>query len=99
MKKRPLLLLVLSISACSKKSDEGGRAESVKATAEKGEKAKGPLTAAVFGKTVAPPALLGKVKLGMPNAQATQAIQEANEALDVEGVYVNTGISISGVVD
>ncbi|MGE5184202.1 MAG: hypothetical protein ACM31C_19165 [Acidobacteriota bacterium] len=93
------ILLFTSIVACGKKHDDTAAPAPAAATTESPAKeapaapaAKQPLTAALFGKTVAPPGPLAKLQFGMSDKAAQQQLEAANTANTLEGVHWWLGI-------
>jgi len=92
---RPLLLVALL--ACSNKKKE--EAPPPDKAAQEAAKPKQPLTAALFGKTVAPPGPLAKLKAGMPAKQAEEQLNAANERNELDGVHWWMGLAKDGKLD
>ncbi len=91
------LTSILLVSACGSKKTE--KADKVETTETPAVKPKAPITAALFGKTVAPPGVLGTVKRGMPSAEAEKTLNDANEKSEVEGLHWWMGLSKDGKLD
>jgi hypothetical protein len=88
--------LVVVFAGCGKKQDE---AASTKQTTETPDKPKQPITAALFGKTVAPPGPLAKLTRGMPAAEAEKMLNEANRTNEFEGAHWWMGLAKDGKLD
>lgn len=73
-----LVVALLCVAACSNKKDEATPSKTAEPTPDKAAPKLQPLTAAWFGKTVAPPGELAKVKLGSKKAEATKALAIAD---------------------
>lgn len=87
MKRHLVLLLLL---ACSNKK-EAAPAQQAEKTAE-APKPKQPVTAALFGKTVAQIGPLANLKFGMDDTDARHQLEAANTANTLEGVHWWLGI-------
>lgn len=91
------LASLLLVSACGSKKTE--TTEKAEPTATPAAKPKAPITAALFGKTVAPPGVLGTLKRGMPSDEAETTLGKANEASEIEGIHWWMGLPKDGKLD
>lgn len=90
-----LLLLI----ACGSKTDKADKADKADKVDKPAAQPKAPITAALFGKTVAPPGVLGTLKRGMPSAEAEKTLNDANEKSELEGVHWWMGLPKDGKLD
>jgi hypothetical protein len=72
------MVVVLALLAACDKKDDAAPSKTAAPTKEETAPAKQPLTAAWFGKTVAPPGELAKLKLGSKKDEAKQALAIAD---------------------
>lgn len=97
-----VIVATLALAACSKKSDDKAQSGETKTTEAKPlAKAKPPLTAAWFGKTVAPPGELAKLKPGITKDEAAKlsplAAKPGTEESSIEGVSVGVQDDLEGI--
>ena len=97
------LVLVMIVAGCGKKEEKAGAPPPSPKAEQPAKPTKPPLTAAWFGKTVAPPGELAKLKPGMPLAEAKKVSPIADHAgLDygeVEDVEVGVQDEVQGGID
>lgn len=96
----PILALGLA-GACSKKTDDKSSAKTTSSESKSGstEAKKGPLTAAWFGKTVAPPGKLAKLKPGMTKAEAEKVTDVPVAVGTVSGELEDVGYAVQDGVE
>lgn len=93
------LTSILLLAACGSKSDKADKADKSDKADKPAPKPKAPITAALFGKVVAPPGVLATVKRGMPSAEAENLLNDANEKSEIEGIHWWMGLPKDGKLE